>query len=147
MIAIWRRASTSIAWPMKRIELTFLISQRVPSGVAGTAHRHVHVGAQVALLHVAVAGAEVAQDRAQLGHVGARLVGRAHVGAGDDLHQRDARAVQIDEALGRGLIMQRLARVLLEMQALDADGDLFAWRVTSTITSPSPTMGCLYWLI
>ena len=31
MMSIWRRASFSIAWPMKRIELTFLISQRVPS--------------------------------------------------------------------------------------------------------------------
>jgi hypothetical protein len=29
MISIWRRASCSTAWPMKRIELTFLISQRV----------------------------------------------------------------------------------------------------------------------
>ena len=27
--SIWRRASCSTAWPMKRIELTFLISQRV----------------------------------------------------------------------------------------------------------------------
>ncbi len=35
MISIWRRASYSIAWPMKRIELTFLISQRVPSGSPG----------------------------------------------------------------------------------------------------------------
>ena len=56
----------SMAWPMKRIELTFLISQRVPSGVARPAHRDVDVGAQGALLHVAVAGAEIAQDRAQL---------------------------------------------------------------------------------
>ena len=69
MISIWRRASCSIAWPMKRIELTFLISQRVPSGSPGLAHRHVDVGAQAALLHVAVAGAEIAQDRAQLGEV------------------------------------------------------------------------------
>ena len=56
---------------MKRIELTFLISQRVPSALAGAAHRDVDVGAQVALLHVAVAGAEIAQDRAELGHIGA----------------------------------------------------------------------------
>ena len=32
---IWRRASTSTAWPMKRIEFTFLISQRVPSSPPG----------------------------------------------------------------------------------------------------------------
>ena len=35
MMSIWRRASYSIAWPTKRIELTFLISQRVPSGSPG----------------------------------------------------------------------------------------------------------------
>ena len=35
MISIWRRASCSIASPMKRIEFTFLISQRVPSGAPG----------------------------------------------------------------------------------------------------------------
>lgn len=34
-ISIWRRASCSIAWPMKRIEFTFLTSQRVPSGAPG----------------------------------------------------------------------------------------------------------------
>jgi hypothetical protein len=34
-ISIWRRASCSMAWPMKRIELTFLISQRVPSCAPG----------------------------------------------------------------------------------------------------------------
>jgi hypothetical protein len=35
MISIWRRASALTASPMKRIELTFLISQRVPSGAPG----------------------------------------------------------------------------------------------------------------
>jgi hypothetical protein len=34
-IAIWRRASDSMAWPTKRIELTFLISQRVPNSPPG----------------------------------------------------------------------------------------------------------------
>ena len=35
MISIWRRASYSIACWTKRIELTFLISQRVPSSPPG----------------------------------------------------------------------------------------------------------------
>ena len=123
MIAICRRASASIAWPMKRMELTFLISQRVPSGFSGAAHRDVDVGAQVALLHVAVAGADVAQDGAQLADIGLGLLGRAHVGLGDDLHQADPGAVEVDEAHRRRLVVQRLARVLLEMQALDPDPD------------------------
>ena len=120
-MSIWRRASASMAWPMKRIELTFLISQRVPKRLAGLAHRDVDVGAQVALLHVAVAGAEIAQDGAQLGHVGLGLLGRAHVGLGHDLHQRHARAVEIDEGEFGVLVVDRLAGVLLQVQPLDAD--------------------------
>ena len=110
-----------MAWPMKRIELTFLISQRVPSSVAGLAHRDVDVGAQVALLHVAVAGAEVAQDGAELGDVGLRLLGRAQVGLGDDLHQRHAGAVEVDVGVLGVLVVDRLAGVLLQVQPLDAD--------------------------
>ena len=91
---------------------------------ARLAHGHIDVGAQGALLHVAVAGADVAQDRAQLRDIGLGLVGRAHVGLGDDLHQRDARAVEIDMRVIGAEIVQRLAGVLLEMQALDADLDL-----------------------
>ena len=34
-ISIWRRASYSMAAMTKRIELTFLISQRVPNGSPG----------------------------------------------------------------------------------------------------------------
>ena len=59
--------------------------------------------------------------RAQLRHVGLRLLGRAHVGLRDDLHQRDAGAVEIDVGIIRVLVVDRLAGVLLQMQALDAD--------------------------
>ena len=113
---------------MKRIELTFLISQRVPSGSLRPAHRDVDVGAQAALLHVAVAGAEVAQDGAQLRHVGLGLLGGAHIGLRDDLHQGDAGAVEVDERHGRVAVVHRLAGVLLEVEALDADLDALAVR-------------------
>ena len=53
-----------------------------------TPHTDIDVGAQIALLHVAIAGAEITQDGAQLGDVGFRLLGRAHVGFRHDLHQR-----------------------------------------------------------
>ena len=108
-----------MAWPMKRIELTFLISQRVPSLSPGLPHRDVDVGAQVALLHVAVAGAEIAQDGPELGDVGLGLLGRAQVRLGDDLHQRHAGAVEIDQGVLRVLVVDRLAGVLFEMQPLD----------------------------
>ncbi len=46
------------------------------------AHRDVDVGAHRAFFHVAVARADVAQDAAQLAHVGPSLGRRAHVRAG-----------------------------------------------------------------
>src|SRR3954447_827886 len=102
MMAIWRRASCSIAWPMKRTEFTFLISQRVPSGSPGrrtdTLPSAPRVAfplspAQVPLLHVAVAGAEVPQDGAHLADERLRLLGGAQVRPGDDLHQRGPGAI------------------------------------------------------
>ena len=96
--------------------------------LARLSHRDVDVGAQAALLHVAVAGAEIAQDRAQLGEKRLGLLGRAQVGLRDDLHQRDAGAVEIDGAHVGMLIVQRFAGVLLQMQPLDADGDGLAVR-------------------
>ena len=81
--------------------------------LARPAHRDVHVGAQVPLLHVAVAGAEIAQDGAHLGDEGLRLPGGAHVGPGHDLHQRHARAVEVDQGVlgmtGRGSTCRRPA--------------------------------------
>ena len=56
--------------------------------------------------------------------IGLGLVGRAHVGLRHDLHQRHARAVQIDIGHGRMLVVHRLAGVLLQMQPLDADLDV-----------------------
>ena len=44
----------------------------------------------------------------------------------------------------RVLVVQRLAGVLLEMQPLDADVDAARRRRRSTVTSPSPTIGCWY---
>jgi hypothetical protein len=86
---------------------------------AGQADRDVDIGAQVAVLHVAVAGAEVAQDLAQLADIGRRLFGAAQVGAADDLHQRHAGAVEVDEGHVGIHVVDRLARVLFQMDALD----------------------------
>src|SRR6478609_9279165 len=113
-ISIWRRASCSIAWPMKRIELTFLISQRVPSG------------APVSLFHVAVAGAEIAHDGAQLRDIGLGVLGRAQIRFRHDLHERDAGAIEVDEGHAGMPVVQRFSGVLFEMQPLDPDGHGFA---------------------
>mmetsp|Transcript_6545 Transcript_6545/g.11293 ORF Transcript_6545/g.11293 Transcript_6545/m.11293 type:complete len:246 (+) Transcript_6545:1091-1828(+) len=90
--------------------------------LARRADRDVHVSAQVAVLHVAVAGAEVEHDLTQLHHVGRCLLGRADVRLGDDLHQRDSGAVEVDEGQRRVHVMDRLACVLLQVDALDPDG-------------------------
>ena len=95
---------------------------------ARLAHGHVDVGAQGSLLHVAVAGAEIAQDRAQLGHIGLGLLGGADVGPGDDLHQGHAGPVEVDIRHRGALVVQRLAGVLFQMQPLDAHGGRFAVR-------------------
>ena len=52
----------------------------------GAAHRDIDVSAQIALLHVPVAGADIAQEGAQFSDTGLGLLGGAHVGLGDDLH-------------------------------------------------------------
>ena len=89
--------------------------------LARTTHRDVDVAAQAALLHIAVAGADVAQDRTHLAQVDAGLLGGSYVGLGDDLHQGDAGAIEIDERRVRVAVVQALARVLLEVEARDAD--------------------------
>ena len=91
--------------------------------LAGLADRHVHVGAQVALFHVTVAGAQRDDDCAQLLHVSGGLGGRADIRLGDDLHQRHARAVEVHIGRVRIHVVDRLARVLFQVQALDAAGE------------------------
>src|SRR5258706_12634135 len=92
------------------------------------AYRDVDVGAQIALFHVAVAGAEIAQARAQLHHIGFGLLGRANVRFGDDLHQGDAGTVEVHIGHGRAAVVQGLAGILFQMQPLDAYGDALAAR-------------------
>jgi hypothetical protein len=72
---------------MKRKELRFLISRRVPKSLSDRAHRDVGVAAERAFLHVAVADADPAHQRVQGLGIGDGFGGRAHVGLGDDLQQ------------------------------------------------------------
>ena len=88
--------------------------------LAGAADRYVHIGAQIAVLHIAITSPQIAQDLAQFGDIGCGLFGAANVGAADDFHQGHASAVEIDKRHGRIHIMDRLARVLFQMNTLDA---------------------------
>src|SRR5690606_23436601 len=95
-------------------------------GLAGPAHRDVGVDPERPLLHAGVGHTGGDEDGPQLGHVGPGVLGRAHVGPGHDLEQRDAGAVVVDEAVaGLGdapaaADVDRLAGVLLEVGPLDA---------------------------
>src|ERR1019366_7109457 len=74
-----------------------------------------------AFLHVAVARAEVTHDSANLAQIRTGFLRRADVRLRHDLHQRHAGAVQVDITLRRMLIVQRLPRILLQMQPRHAD--------------------------
>src|SRR5262245_43772832 len=87
------------------------------------AHRNIDVGPQITFLHVPVAGAEVTQDRTQLGDVSLCLVRRSKIWLGHDLHQSDTGAVEVDKGKRWMAVVQTLAGILLEMKAFNADGN------------------------
>src|SRR5439155_20026664 len=93
------------------------LGARAERVAAGRAHRDVGVAAKAAFLHVAVADLEILQGRAQRAEVRDGLGGTLQLGLADDLEQRHAGAVEIDDA-GIGVsVVDVLARVLLEMDA------------------------------
>ena len=94
----------------------------------GLAHGDVGVAAERALLHLGVGDAELDDRLAQELEEAARLLARADVRLGDDLHERRAAAVEVDErglgsvdAPGRAADVDGLGGVLLEVRADDPD--------------------------
>ena len=92
--------------------------------LAARPERDVGLDPHLAALHVRVAGADRAQQQLELLRVAARLLGRADVRLGDDLHQRRARPVEVDQrrppAVGADRVaVHELGRVLLEVRARD----------------------------
>ena len=107
-------------------------------------HRDVDVGAQDPLLHVAVAGAEIAHDGAQLGEIGLGLLrtsgGRASTRSPSAPRPSGSdRRRNIWDA-GRAGSCRRPARDA----AARCRRRPARRRARSTITSPSPTIGLLY---
>ena len=91
-------------------------------------HADVGVDAHRALLHLGVGGTDREQDAAELVDVLAGLLAAAEVGPADDLDERDAGAVEVDQRLVAAVDasagaadVDRLAGVLLEVRPLDAD--------------------------
>jgi hypothetical protein len=82
--------------------------------------RDVGVAAQRPLLHVALGDAGEAQQAAQRLQIGRRLGGGGEVGHADDLDERHAGAVQVDQRGARPLGVERLAGVLLHVDSENA---------------------------
>ena len=90
-------------------------------------HGDVHIAAQRAFLHVAVAHPQVAHDAANLRGILRRLTAGAQIRLAHDLGQGHASAVVIHQRMGGAgqaiaAGMHQLAGILLHMEPLDADG-------------------------
>ena len=83
----------------------------------------VRIAAQAALLHLAIGDFQIAKQQADLLEICLRLLRAAHLGLADDLQQRRAGTIQIDQAILAAalLVVHHLAGVLLEMDANDAN--------------------------
>ena len=94
-------------------------------GRAGPPDRHVGVAAERPRLHVPVADAEVPQDGPEASQVLGGLPRGPEVRPRDDLHERHARPVVVDQARARrfehAALVRELADVLFQVEALDAD--------------------------
>ena len=117
----------AIMQALKRVEVLEL-GLGAQLGLAAAAQRHVAVAAHGTLLHGAVRNAQRHKDATELLHKQASLLGRAQVGLGDELNQRRAAAVVVDERLGRGgnatlgaTHVNHLGGILLHMDTQDAD--------------------------
>ena len=113
---------------LKRVEVLEL-GLGAQLGLAAAAQRHVAVAAHGTLLHGAVRNAQRHKDATELFHKQASLLGRAQVGLGDELDERRAAAVVVDERLGRGgnaalgaAHVHHLGGVLLHVDTQDANG-------------------------
>ena len=144
----WRSTSNSSARSSERKLLRFFTSTLVPKAVepAGRTLTLPSIRMLPASMS-AFAGADGAQQLAQRLAVGARLRRRAQVRLGDDLHQRHAGAVEVDDAVAApGVLHPR--RVLLEVGA--GDPDRRPRRPRSGPARPagrSTVSGSAYWLI
>ena len=80
---------------------------------------NVRVAAHGTLFHVPIAGAEITENGAKFTQVGSCLFGASEIGFGDDFHQTNAGAVQIDQGLPGIPVVHGLARVLFQVQTFD----------------------------
>ena len=117
-----------MARPSERSELRFLISQRVPKLVGADRRTDTLASTRSEPSSILPSDAPVATRMARSSvDVGPGLLGGADVGAADDLDQRHAGAVVVDERVvgavdaAAAADVGGLAGVLLDVGPLDAD--------------------------
>ena len=96
-----------------------------PEGIgAGGADAHVGVAAEVAVLHIRSGNAEILDHGMERGEVLAGLFGRTQVGLADNLHERHAGTVHVDQRVALGVVREVLhfGNVLFQMHTFHADG-------------------------
>ena len=110
-------------------EFIFFNSVLVPNVFAPRlADGDIGVATQASFFHIAVGNAQILQRQFKRLQIIVGLLGRAQFRFGDDLQQRRARAVIIDQTAVGALVMDQLARVLFQMRAFDIDLPLLAIR-------------------
>ena len=111
--------------------------------VLGDVKVDVGIAPQRAFLHLAVGDLQVAQGQPQLLEAAAGVGRAADVGLGDDLEERNARAVQVD--LGEAAVaVHQLAGVFLEMdprQAAPAAAAAVLAHRNLEVAAPAKTAG------
>ena len=90
------------------------------------ANGDVYISAQITFFHITVTGAKRPDNAAKFFNVSRGFLRRTHIGLGNDFHQRDAAAIQIDIGFIRRKIVHGFPGVLLQMEPLNSDGDFVA---------------------
>ena len=117
---------------------------------AARPERHVGLDPQLAALHVGIGHADRPEQELELlGIARAACSARPDVRLGDDLHERRAGPVEVDQADPAAVVVRgvdELGRVLLEVRPGDPDRRS-ARRDVSNVSRPCAARGRSYWLI
>ena len=108
------------------LEAVHVLDFHLGEGLRGALRADADVGiaAEAAFLHVAGGDAEILENGAQFHQVLPGLFRRTQVGLADDLHQGDAGAVDVDEAVrfpGGISPVQQFGHILFQVHPLDVD--------------------------
>ena len=130
----------------------FLTSTRVPNASVPRGRSETFASTRIWPRSMSASLAPIdAQQQLELLGVAARLLGGPDVGLGDDLHQRRAGAVEVDQATPRArrrgrVAVDELGRVLLEVGARDRDRER-ARPTSRSRAARRAASGIAYWLI